>query len=166
MERRTLALVGGAVVVIAAVAGGAVALGLVPGTGAPDSSGSPPTVDGSENETGAGNATYAFTITNLSECGQTCRDMSWELTNERTESAGNVTLAFEVYAGGNSTVWEGTESVGDLDANATAERTTRIEVGVQEGLQIRGNDGDVTIITTVYADGEQRAEFSDEDNVG
>jgi hypothetical protein len=166
MERRTLALVGGAVVVIAVIAAGAVTLGLVPGTGAPDSTGSPPTVDGSGNETGGENATYAFAITNLSECGQTCRDMRWELTNEMDDGAENVTLAFEVYAGGNSTVWEGTESVGELDANATAEVTTRIEVGIQEGLQIRGNDGDVTVITTVYAGGEQQAEFSDQDNVG
>ncbi|WP_246982699.1 hypothetical protein [Halorientalis marina] len=166
MERRTLALVGGVIVVIAAVAAGAVALGLAPSTGAPDSTGSPPSVDSSSKETENGNATYAFDITNLSECGQTCRDMTWELTNGVDERASNVTLAFEVYAGGNSTVWEGTESVGELDANATAERTTRIEVGIQDGLQIRGNDGDVTVITTVYADGERQTQFSDEDNVG
>lgn len=171
MNRNTLALAGGVVVLLGALGGAAVTFGFVPGSGGAGQAGSPPTVaePATENETGTGTgsapAGFSFVVTNLSECGRTCRLMESELTNTMNESAANVTLTYDVYAGGNSTVWEGRKSLGSLDANATTDQSTRIEVGMGGGLQIRQNGGNATIITTVYAGGEQRAQFSNTENV-
>jgi hypothetical protein len=166
MNRKVLALVGG-VIVVASALGGAVALGFVPGASGGDSAGSPPTVaePAAENETETEPAGFEFEVTNLSECGRTCRLMESELTNAMNESASNVTLTYDVYAGGNSTVWEGRESLGSLAANATSTQEARIEVGMGGGLKIRQNGGNATIITTVYAGGEERAQFSNTQNV-
>lgn len=167
MERNQLALVGGVVLVIAVGGGAAAVLGLVPGTGGTDPAGSPPTVSepATGNGTDSANATYAFEVTNLSECGRTCRIMESELTNAMNRTASNVTLTFDVYAGGDSTIWEGRKSLGALAANATAEQTTRIKVGMGGGVKIKQNDGNATIVTTVYSGGERQARFSDTQNV-
>lgn len=168
MNRNLLALVGGVIVVAGALGGVAVVLGFVPGGGGGGStSGSPPTVaePTAENGTESEPAGFEFVVTNVSECGRTCRLMESELTNTMNESASNVTLTYDVYAGGNSTVWEGRESLGSLAANATSTQEARIEVGMSGGLKIRQNGGNATIITTVYAGGDQRAQFSNTQNV-
>jgi hypothetical protein len=167
MNRKLLALVGGVIVVAAALGGVAVVFGLVPGPGGGGSTGRPPTVaePTAENGTEPEPAGFEYAVTNVSECGRTCRLLESELTNTMTESASNVTLTYDVYAGGNSTVWEGRESLGSLAANATTEQETRIEVGMSGGLKIRQNGGNATIITTVYAGGEERAQFSNTQNV-
>jgi len=173
MTRNLLALAVGLVVLVGVIGGVAVTLGLVPGTGDPGSNGSPPTVAEPAPENASGNGTgpgseragFAFAVENISECGRTCRLLDSELTNTMNESASNVTLTFDVYAGGNSTVWEGQKSLGALAANAPDDQSTRIEVGMGGGLEIRQNGGNATIITTVYAGGERRAQFSNTSTV-
>lgn len=171
MNRNLLALAVGVVVVVGVIGGVVVTPGLVPGVGDSGSTGSPPTVaePAPANETGTDGerdrAGFTFAVENISECGRTCRLMDSELTNTMNESASNVTLTFDVYAGGNSTVWQGRKSLGSLDANASDDQSTRIEVGMGGGLQIRQNGGNATIVTTVYAGGEQRAQFSNTSNV-
>ena len=165
MNRNLLALVGGVVLVIGVAGGAAAALGFLPGSGDASTDSSPPTVAEPEVENDSEPTGFAFTVTNLSECGQTCRLMESELVNTMNESASNVTLTYDVYAGGNETVWEGRTSVGPLEPNATTEQDTRIEVGMTGGLKIRQNGGNATIITTVYAGGEERMQFSNTENV-
>jgi hypothetical protein len=48
--------------------------------------------------------------------------------------------------------WNTTETVGVLGPNESATTDHRVEVGTGTGLAIRGNDGYVTIETTVYGD--------------
>lgn len=166
MNRNAVALAGGVVVLL--LGGAAVTLGFVPGSGG-GGAGSPPTVAEPATENGTGNGSapggFSFVVTNISECGQTCRLMESELTNSMNESASNVTLTFDVYAGGNSTVWEGRTALGSVAANATDDQSTRIQVGMGGGLEIRQNGGNATIVTTVYAGGERRAQFSNTSNV-
>jgi len=149
-----------AVVAIGGAAGGAVYLGLLPGTGSSAPQGTPPEAT---EDAPSSNATFAFTIDNVSNCGQTCRLLNSTVRNELDRAAENVTLHIQIFTEDEG-VWEGTTQVGDLESSESATSTTRIEVSPRNGLAIQQNDGNVTIVTDVRATNASQ-QFTHEDNV-
>lgn len=111
--------------------------------------------NGTESETPA----FAFTIESIDSCGQTCRDVTATVDNTQTESAGEVTIYTRIFAGENTTtsediVWEGTEDVGTLTAGDSYSSTRRVDLSLQDAAKVDGNDGWITIVTTVESDEE------------
>lgn len=99
---------------------------------------------------------YAFAVESIEECGDTCRDVTVRLDNDRDETATGVSVFTQIYAG-NSTdagdrVWEGTRDVGTMEAGASTTETSRVELSYSEGYQVQQNDGWITIVTTVESD--------------
>ncbi|SHG52211.1 hypothetical protein [Halobaculum gomorrense] len=99
---------------------------------------------------------YTFAVTSIEECGQTCRDVTVRLDNNRNETATGVTMYTRIFAG-NSTdssdkVWEGKRDVGTLEAGESITATSRVQLSYSEGYQVKQADGWVTILTTVESD--------------
>ncbi|MFC6787588.1 hypothetical protein ACFQFH_17540 [Halobaculum halobium] len=99
---------------------------------------------------------YTFAVTSIEECGQTCRDVTVRLDNNRNETATGISVYTQIFAG-NSTasddkVWEGTRDVGSLEADGSTTETSRVELSYSEGYQIQQEDGWITIVTTVESD--------------
>ncbi len=100
---------------------------------------------------------FTLKITDISECGTTCRDVSVALSNEMEEDATNVTVYTWIYAGQGTDgdqVWSNSRDVGTLSAGDTLESTDRVDVGLGGGNAIRSEDGWITIETTVESDQE------------
>jgi hypothetical protein len=112
---------------------------------------------------------FGFVITETEPCGQTCRDVTVALTNNRASTATNVTVSTRIFAGNEtadgSRVWEGQEAVGTLAAGETVTSTRRVELGFGGALAVRNNDGWVTIETTVSSE-EETTTFTRTDQVG
>lgn len=181
MSRRGLAV--GLVLVLVVGGVAAFALGVGPAPGGSDTSEdiddfpteTEESNDGgdgdSETDDGSNEATtppFTFSIDDIEDCGQTCRDVTVTLFNEQDDTAEDVTVYTRIYAG-NSTdesdlVWEGTEEVGAMDANSSVTRTQRVELSYSDGLAIEQNDGWVTIVTTVQSS-EETVTFEEERNV-
>ena len=157
-------LIGGVllVVILAAVAGVALYTGVgpAPGGDAGETDDEFPTAeesDGSETASSGDDTSFTFTVDEVEECGQTCRDVTATLNNEQNETATGVTTYIRIYAGENNTdtddvVWEGTVDVGTLEAGASETTTERIDLSLQDALKIDQNDGWITIQTTVESD--------------
>lgn len=99
---------------------------------------------------------YTFAVESIEECGDTCRDVTVQLDNNRDETAAGVSVFTQIYAG-NSTdasdrVWEGTRDVGTMEAGTSTTETSRVELSYSEGYQVQQNDGWITIVTTVESD--------------
>jgi hypothetical protein len=94
---------------------------------------------------------YAFTIERVENCGNTCRDVTARLTNSGGEPRENVRVATTVLADGEM-LWSGNETVGTLASGQSHVSTERVEVGFSGGLQLRANDGYVTIVTEVRSE--------------
>jgi len=94
----------------------------------------------------------SLTVENVSDCGGRCRQVTANLTNVGNETLTNVTAETQVLADG-SVLWTRTHDFGTLSANESANRTVRIELGLGDVLIVAGNDGWVTIETTVSWDG-------------
>ncbi|WP_418281771.1 hypothetical protein [Halorubrum sp. DTA98] len=132
--------------------------------------------DGSDDGSSDGNSDddadeppFTFTIDEIEECGQTCRDVTTTLYNERTDAATDVTVYTRIYAGEDASdpddiVWEGTEPVGDLDANESYTTDERVELSFRDAREIDRNDGWITIVTTVEAN-EETVTFTDNEQV-
>lgn len=148
-----------AAVVLVAV-GGVAAFG----PGVLESESNEPAETAPETDASPASIPVAYSIDNTSECGRTCRLVNTTVENNGTESLTNVTLAVDIYADGDR-VWDGTTPVGTLQPGEAVTNTTRVEVGAADGLKIRGNGGDVTVVTTVRAASGQRT-FEDSENVG
>ncbi|UIP00778.1 hypothetical protein Hbl1158_05310 [Halobaculum sp. CBA1158] len=96
---------------------------------------------------------YTFAIQSIDECGQTCRDVTVRLDNNRDQTAEDVSVFTQIYAG-NSTdsgdrVWQGNEDVGSMEPQGSVTRTSRVELSYSEGYQVQQEDGWITIVTTV-----------------
>lgn len=126
-----------------------------------------------ESSDGGSDATetppFSFTIDEIEECGQTCRDVTATLSNNQDETATGVTVFTRVFAGEDTIdtadlVWEGKEDVGTLEAGADHTTTRRVELSLQEARKIDQNDGWITILTTVQTD-ETTVTFQDSQQV-
>lgn len=161
MNRTRVILAVVAIVVLGAGVGAAAYVGVIPGlSGGPSPTGTPPS---SAATTPTDNATFSFSVNNVSRCGQVCRLMNTTTTNQMDETAVNVTLHVQVYADDEG-VWQGTTQVGDLAVDESANSTTRIEVGLRGARAIQGNDGNVTVVTNVRANNGNQT-FQTESNV-
>jgi len=112
---------------------------------------------------------FSFTIDRIEECDQTCRDVTVTLSNNRNTTATGITVYTRIYAGQNNTaeddiVWEQKRDVGSLDAGESRTTTERVELTLQEGLQIEQRDGWITVVTTVESD-QDIVTFSDSKQV-
>ena len=107
-----------------------------------------PTVTGSAEELG-----LAFETTNVSKCGDTCRDVTFAVTDTAGDGADDVAANITITSGGER-IWQGQQEVGDVGANSTVEQTVRVEVSFSEAYAVSQNDGQVTITTVLSADGQ------------
>jgi hypothetical protein len=99
---------------------------------------------------------FSFTIDSLESCGQTCRDVTATVTNERDTAATDVTVATRIYAGKstgqNARIWTGSEAVGTLAPGASATSTARVKLGFVAAAKVKQHDGWITVVTTVESE--------------
>lgn len=110
----------------------------------------------SDGDTAESLPPYTFSVESIEECGQTCRDVTVRLVNNRNETATGVRVYTRMFAG-NSTdrsdkVWEGTKDVGTLGPGASTTETSRVKLSYSAAYQVQQNDGWITIVTTVESD--------------
>ena len=164
------------VVVVAIGLGAALYTGVgpAPGGDSGDSIEEFPTAD--DADTGGSGATslddtdpLSFTIDDIEECGQTCRDVTATLDNNQNETETNVTVFIRIFAGENNTemddlVWEGIEEAGTIEAGGSHTTTERVELSLQEARKIDQEDGWITILTTIESD-DTTVTFQDSEQV-
>lgn len=177
--RTNLLVVGGAAALLLAGVAGAVVTGIGPAPGSDsgtdieafptetDSTSSGGDDSPSESTATASTSPFALSIDSIEDCGQTCRDVTSTLTNRQDTAATDVTVYTRLYAGNGTdgdVVWEGTESVGTLDAGESDTATKRVELSYGEAYTIEQNDGWVTVQTTVET-GERTVTFTEQRQV-
>ncbi len=110
-----------------------------------------------DNQSATEEPPFTFTVEEIEDCGETCRDVTATVENTQDEPAESVTVSTSIFAGENSTedlVWEGTEEVGTLAAGDSHTSTKRVDLSLTEAYAIDQNDGWITIVTTVESDDE------------
>lgn len=107
------------------------------------------TDDGSDGA--ADRAPYGFTIDRIEGCGTTCREVTATLTNTGNETRSDVRVNTKLLADGDE-LWEGDQTVGDMESGEAFTETRTVDVGYWGGVQIQRNDGYVTIRTTVTSE--------------
>jgi hypothetical protein len=117
----------------------------------------PATDDGSAATTATPEPRPAFAVTvdRTTACGRTCRDVTSTLRNGGDAAATDTTVYIRIHVGqeaGGDVAWEGTESVGRLDAGATYTATNRVELSFSEGVAVQNAGGWITVQTTVQSD--------------
>jgi len=100
---------------------------------------------------------YSFSVDNIDDCSQTCRDVTVTLTNNLESTGSNITVHTEIFAGVNNTdsddkVWEGTREIDQLEAEESYTATQRVEVSFWDAMLIQQRDGWITIHTTLATD--------------
>lgn len=163
----TVLVVGLVVGALVLAAGGLVALGVGPfgdGGGAQEQTTPSSATDG-DGATPSANHVRPFTIDirNIEKCGETCRDVTVEITNNGGNARENITVTTNIYAG-NDSVWNAEESTGPLASDESVTETKRIDVGLVGGAKIKQNDGKIRIETIVRWDGGS-ATFSERRDV-
>ena len=161
MDNRLLA--GAGVVALAAVVlvvAGGFGPALAGGNG--DDVGEFPTASGGSGDGSSGGSSgagagspYTLVVEEVEPCGQTCRDVTSTLENQRSADAEGVTVYSRIYAGNGTdgeVVWEGKEAVGGLDAGESYTTTRRVELSFTEAYTVRQHDGWVTIETAVQSE--------------
>ncbi|MFC6872675.1 hypothetical protein [Halobellus marinus] len=122
--------------------------------------------EGATTAASAGTPTppFAFTIDNIEECGQTCRDVTSTLTNQQDTTAEDVTVYTRMFAGNETNeddeVWRGSADVGTLEPGESHTETRRVELSLSDGLAIQNAGGWITIQTTVET-ADQTITFSE-----
>ncbi|MFB6176751.1 MAG: hypothetical protein ABEI99_06330, partial [Halobaculum sp.] len=136
------------------------------GTSGTDTPASTPTETASSGTTDTATSTatvtgdaFSFAIQEITECGDTCRDITAAVTNEQSTEASDVTTFTQIYAGNETTsdakIYENRQSVGAIPAGETATTTQRVEFTLTEAVKIRDNGGWITIVTKITdADGD------------
>jgi hypothetical protein len=99
---------------------------------------------------------YGFDVVRTENCGNTCRDVTVRLTNNRNATANDVVVTTRIYAG-NSTgedarVWEGRRDVGTLEPEGSTTATERVSLSYFEALTVKQRGGWITIVTTVESE--------------
>jgi len=129
------------------------------GDGASDGDSGSPDTTPLVTVSGDGGATseepFVFTVEEIEQCGNTCRNVTTSLANQQSTDASGVNVTTDIYAGNGTDgdpVWSGDEAVGELPAGDTYTVTRRVELGFSDGLAIEQNDGWITIETTIRSD--------------
>ncbi|MEF8840647.1 MAG: hypothetical protein V5A62_03350 [Haloarculaceae archaeon] len=178
VNARTVVVVTVAVVLVAAQVG-VVAFVVGFGPFAPDASGSEsgatPEAPGSGGGSGGsgtpggdGGATgssepppYDLDVLGTEPCGNTCRDVTVRLTNNRNATAEALTVRTRIYAGNttdeDARVWEGQNDVGTLEAGASTTATARVSLSYFEAASVQRRGGWVTVVTTVESEAMTRS---------
>lgn len=119
---------------------------------------------GSASEGGSSTNTstppYDFDVLRTESCGNTCRDVTVQLTNNRDARADDVAVTTRIYAGNtteeNARVWEGRREVGTLEPGGSTTKTQRVSLSYFEALSIQRKGGWTTIVTTVESEAVTR----------
>lgn len=103
---------------------------------------------------------YDFDVLRTENCGNTCRDVTVQLTNNRDARADGVVVTTRIYAGNttgeNARVWEGRREVGTLESGGSTTKTQRVSLSYFEALSIQRKGGWITIVTTVESEAVTR----------
>ncbi|QLC33628.1 hypothetical protein EFA46_005240 [Halarchaeum sp. CBA1220] len=91
---------------------------------------------------------FDFAVTNVTSCGTTCRDVDVALTNTAEERATDVSVTVVITTGGDR-IWRDTQQIGALAAGERTQRTAHVELSYFDAAKVKGNDGEITIHTTV-----------------
>ena len=94
---------------------------------------------------------FAFVIENITECGQTCREVTATIVNQQDSAATGVTVRSEIYTDGDK-IWEGSSDAGEVGAGESYTDTKTVELSLLEANSVRNNDGQVLIKTFVVTD--------------
>jgi hypothetical protein len=120
---------------------------------------------GAETPTASPTATPAQVVFDASlaeeadKCGFTCRTVTYTITNRGTATAEGVTVDIRVLTGGEQ-VYEGSQSVGDIDARSRKTGITKdVDPGLGGGRKVQNNDGRVTVVLAPRAAGGASATF-------
>ncbi|QIO21746.1 hypothetical protein [Haloarcula sp. JP-L23] len=158
-----MVIVGLVVGALLLAAGGIVAVGFGPFGGGDDTQ-TQPTATPNEATPGENHVRpFTIDVRNIETCGNTCRDVTVKITNNGGNPRENISVTTTIYTG-NSSVWEGEESVGTLGPDESSTKTKRIDVGFVGGGKIKQNDGKILIETVVHWDGGS-ATFSERRDV-
>jgi hypothetical protein len=99
---------------------------------------------------------YLIDVLDTEKCGNTCRDVTVRLTNNRDEPAEGVSVHTQIFSGNtwaeDARVWEGHREVGRLAAGESTTTTARVSLSYFEALSVQRNGGWVTIVTTVESE--------------
>lgn len=111
--------------------------------------------DASSAADGPDDRQFAFDIQNTSTCGFTCRNVTVTATNTGNTTAENVTVSTELSVG-DTVVWEGNDSVENLEPGESVTVTKRVQIDYADALLVQRNDGYMTANTTVtWDDGQE-----------
>ena len=170
-------LIGGVLVVVVAVGIGAAlytGVGPAPGGDSGDEIEEFPTeddadTDGSDTTSSDETDPFSFTVDDIEECGETCRDVTSTLTNEQDGTETGVTVYIRIFAGQDNTdtddvVWEGTEDAGTMEADEDHTTTERVELSLRDARRIDQEDGWITILTTIESE-DTTVTFRDSEQV-
>lgn len=95
---------------------------------------------------------FGFRIKNTTDCGFTCRDVAIVTTNTGNETAENITVSTRLATGG-TVVWQGDESVSELEPGEAMTVTKRVQLDFVDAVRVQQNGGYMTANTTVAWDG-------------
>ncbi len=123
---------------------------------------------GEDGEEAEDRPAFELEILDITECGETCRDVAVSLHNNRDVEATEVVVYTRIYSGASTAeedvVWADNRDVGAIAAGATVEHTDRIELSPQQANNVRQEDGLITIETTVESQ-QETVTFVREENV-
>jgi len=151
MNRKlALLLIAGVAVILLSV-GGAITSGFVPEEG----SDSEEPVTATSTEEHDSDYPLAFEIEGSTECGLTCRRVNTTVTNQGDETLTDVRLEHELYTrdgDGNAdeVAWDGSATVGAVEAGETAISRVEVEVDIDDGAAIKDRGG--LLVTTMRSD--------------
>ena len=116
-----------------------------------------------DTETPAADRPFTLRTDSVEPCGRTCRDVTLTLTNEQPRPATDVTVRLQAFAGRDTAgdpIWQGTERVGRLAPGGSATIRERVRLSVGAALEIRSNDGWITLRTTIET-AERTVQFTE-----
>jgi hypothetical protein len=130
------------------------------GAGSPAADTPTSTATGTADPTGTPTGVrFDAQVDDITNCGLTCRTLTYTLQNRGTATAESVAVGIRVLTDGEQ-VYEGSQAVGDLDPRS--QRTgisTDIDVGLGGGRKISSNDGWVVAELTPRTAGGAAATF-------
>lgn len=99
-----------------------------------------------------GGQNVSLSVERVRNCGDRCRNVTANLTNNGTEELENVSAVTRIYAG-DTQLWTRVHRFDTLSVNESAYRSANIRLGIGDALRVARNDGLIRIETTVLWDG-------------